>query len=102
MDVLKRLVILRLLLESLGRDPPLIEADELVDLIGDHQQVMLLRDIRDGFELGPGKDRARRVVRRVDNDDAGVSRDGALQGSGVQSPALRHVQAEGHGDRNPS
>ena len=53
-----------------------VEDEVLVDLVGDHEQVVLDGQRRDGGELVAGEHRAGRVVRAVEQDEAGAGRDG--------------------------
>jgi hypothetical protein len=53
-----------------------VEHQVLVDLVGDHEQVALDGERGDGGQLVAGEDRARGVVRAVEQDEPGAFGDG--------------------------
>jgi hypothetical protein len=64
-----------------------LEDDVLVDLVGDRDQVVLDARVGDQLELRAREDLARRVVRRVEQQDPRPPRDRRLQRLGVDRPA---------------
>mmetsp|Transcript_11425 Transcript_11425/g.34687 ORF Transcript_11425/g.34687 Transcript_11425/m.34687 type:complete len:328 (+) Transcript_11425:350-1333(+) len=79
------------------RDPLRVEADVLVDLVGDYVEVLAVRERRDGLELGTAHDHAGGVVRRVHDHDARARRHGRGERRLVELPARLVVEAHGHG-----
>ncbi len=57
-----------------------------IDLVGHADDVVGGAQLRDQVELGPAEHLARRVVRRVDDDDAGAVREGSAQLGLVEGP----------------
>ena len=79
------------------------EGQVLVDLVGDDEGVVLVGELDDEFEGLAVEHRAGRVVRGVDQDDAGAVGDGVAQlveiGSEVGS-AQRHGHVDAAGQRD--
>src|SRR5690349_17330528 len=80
-----------------------VEDEVLVDLVGDHEQVALDGQSRDGGEFVAGEHRAGGVVRAVEQDEAGAGRDGFGEFGQVGAEARRaqrdrDADAAGHGD----
>ena len=85
--------------------PPLVD-EVLVGLVGDGDQVVVDAHARDRRELVVVEDLARRVVRRVEDQQAGAVGDGATQlvdveGEVRRSQPDRAVRAPGHGHVGP-
>jgi len=80
-----------------------VEHEVLVDLVGDHEQVALDGQRRDGRELVAGEDRTGWVVRAVEQDEAGARGDGVFEFIQVGAEAGgaqgdRDPDPAGHGD----
>ena len=63
----------------------LVEGQVLVDLVGDHDEVVAAGDVRDGVELGLVEHAPGRVVRAVQQDHPGAVGDGGLELVGVEA-----------------
>ena len=79
------------------------EGEVLVDLVGDDDRVVAGRELDHEFEDLVVEHRARRVVRRVDDDEPGAVGDRGAQFVGVGSPvgvAQRHRAVHAAGARD--
>src|SRR5690606_35821130 len=68
------------------------------DLVGDHQQIVLHREVRDGRQFVGGEDRAGRVVRGVQEQQAGARGDQGAQFVEVRAE-VRGAQGERYARR---
>jgi hypothetical protein len=75
-----------------------LEDDVLVDLVGDGDEVARPAQLRDQLQLRHGEDLARRVVGRVEQEDAPRGAGGRRERGGVELP-LRWAQGHGPADR---
>ena len=64
-----------------------VEHEVLVHLVGEHQQIVLDREVGDELHLVAGEHAARGVVRRVEQDELGLRGDGGAQLVGVEGVA---------------
>ncbi len=76
-----------------------VEHEVLVHLVGDHDEVVLDRDVGDHGQLVGIEDLAGRVVRRVEHDQLRARRHGAAQRVGIEAEAPGAVGREEHGRR---
>src|SRR5580698_6461480 len=72
-----------------------IEEEILINLVGEHKQVMPDSQIGNSLQFIEMKNLARRIARRIDNDGAGAGRDRTAQSVKVKLPIRRRQR-----DRN--
>ena len=70
-----------------------------VDLVGDDREIVPDRELRDRFEIGSRQHAARRILRRVEDDELRLRRDRARESIEIEPEAGRFDERDRHGDR---